>query len=53
MMKDENKENNEKFIQMRVTEQEKKEIKDISKKKGFDSISAFLLFLFRKYGHRD
>ena len=49
-MKDETK---EKLIQIRVTEQEKEEIQTHAKKSGFDSISAFLLFLFRKHGKKE
>jgi antitoxin component of RelBE/YafQ-DinJ toxin-antitoxin module len=41
-----------KFIQIRITEKEKEEIQAVSKKGGFDGISAFLLFLFRKYGKK-
>jgi len=49
-MKDETK---EKLIQIRVTEQEKEETQTHAKKGGFDSISAFLLFLFRRYGKKE
>jgi hypothetical protein len=49
-MKDETK---EKLIQIRVTEQEKEEIQTHAKKNGFDGISAFFLFLYRKYGKKD
>ncbi|MFC1804305.1 hypothetical protein ACFLZ3_00525 [Candidatus Omnitrophota bacterium] len=36
------------FIQIRISEEEKRKIKQEAGKKGFDSISAFLLWLFRK-----
>jgi len=41
------------FIQLRVTAEEKREIKMQSEKSGFDTMSAYLLRLFRKYGKKD
>ncbi len=49
-MKEETK---DKFIQIRVSEQEKDEIQEQAKKSGFDSVTAFFLWLFRKYGKKD
>lgn len=49
-MKDETK---DKFIQIRVTEQEKEDIQAQAKKNGFDSVTAFFLWLFRKYGNKE
>jgi len=38
------------YLQIRVTQAEKEEIAESAKKQGFDSISAFILWLFRKFG---
>ncbi len=46
-MKDETKKD---YLQIRVTQVEKEEIITTAKKQGFDSISAFILWLFRKFG---
>jgi hypothetical protein len=43
----------EKFIQIRVTEQEKEEIQAHAKKNGFDTVTAFFLWLFRKHGKKE
>jgi len=40
----------ENYIQIRVADEEKKEIQEQAKKQGFDNISAFILWLFRKFG---
>ncbi|MFA5350263.1 MAG: hypothetical protein WC357_02895 [Candidatus Omnitrophota bacterium] len=40
----------ENYVQIRVTDEEKKEIQEAAKKQGFDNISAFILWLFRKFG---
>lgn len=42
--------NKTKFLQIRVSDEEKAEIKELAKANGFDSVSAFLLFLFRNFG---
>lgn len=47
------KETKDRFIQIRVTEQEKEEIQDHAKKNGFDSVTAFFLWLFRKHGKKE
>jgi len=36
-------------IDFRVTTTEKKEIIEIAKREGFDTISSFLLWLFRRF----
>jgi predicted DNA binding CopG/RHH family protein len=36
------------FIQIRISKEEKEKIKQEAKKRGFDTISAFILWLFRK-----
>jgi hypothetical protein len=46
------KDTKEKLIQIRITEQEKKEIEADAHKHLFDSVSAFLLYLYRKYGKK-
>ena len=38
----------EEYIQIRVSKEEKEVIRKEAKKNGFDTISAFLLWLFRK-----
>jgi len=48
-MKDEIKDT---YIQLRVTEREKKEIKAQAKKKNFDSVAQYILMLFRKFGDK-
>ena len=40
----------ENYIQVRVSDEEKEEIKEQAKKQGFDDISSFILWLFRKFG---
>jgi hypothetical protein len=47
------KETKEKLIQIRITEHEKKQIEADAKKHLFDSVSAFLLFLYRKHGKKE
>lgn len=37
-------------IQVRISLTEKSEMKECAQQNGFDHISAFLLWLFRKYG---
>jgi hypothetical protein len=41
------------YLQIRVTREEKEEIRQECKKQGFDSVSAYLLWLFRKFGKKD
>jgi hypothetical protein len=43
----------EKFIQIRVTEKEKEEIQTQAEKNGFDTVTAFFLWLFRKHGKKE
>ena len=38
----------EEFLQIRITPEEKEKIKQQAKKNGFDSISAYILWLCRK-----
>lgn len=40
----------ENHIQIRVSDEEKEDIKDQAKKHGFDDVSSFILWLFRKFG---
>jgi len=40
--------NKDEYLQIRVSKTEKDKIKKEAKQQGFDSISAFLLWLFRK-----
>ena len=40
------------FLQIRITSEEKREIQRSAKKNGFDSVTAFILWLFRKYGRK-
>lgn len=40
----------DRIINIRVTLEEKEEIKRIATKNGFNSITAYLLWLFRKFG---
>ena len=49
-MKDETK---DKLIQIRVSEREKDEIQANAKSAGFDNVTAFFLWLFRKYGKKE
>ena len=37
----------DKIIQIRVTAEEHQEIKTASKKNGFDTVSTFMLYLYR------
>jgi hypothetical protein len=46
--KDMDKENKTKTIAVRVTEEEYAEIKDKARTNGYDSMSSFMLFLWRK-----
>lgn len=46
-------ETKDKFIQIRVSEKEKKEIQIQAEQSGFDTVTAFFLWLFRKYGKRE
>ena len=39
-----------KLLQIRVSEEEKKEITERARKEGFNSLSQFLLWLYRKFG---
>lgn len=41
------------WIQIRVSRDEKREIKEETKRQGFDSISAFFLWLFRNRQRKD
>lgn len=41
-----------KLLQIRVTEDEKEEMRSCAKAKGFDTISSFILWLFRKHGKK-
>jgi len=38
------------YLQIRITPTEKQEIEAKAKSQGFDSVSAFILWLFRKFG---
>jgi uncharacterized protein (DUF1778 family) len=38
------------YIHIRISSDEKKELEDAAKKGGFNSVSAFILLLFRKFG---
>ncbi len=40
----------ENYIQIRVSDEEKEDIKEQAKKQGFENISSFILWLFRKFG---
>ncbi len=40
----------EQFLQIRITPEEKEKIKQKAKKNGFDSLSAYILWLCRKSG---
>lgn len=41
--------NKDTWLQIRITKEEKEKIKKVGKQEGFDTISSFLLWLFRKF----
>jgi hypothetical protein len=44
--------NKESYVQIRVTAEEKQEIQKSAKQSGFDTVTAYLLWLVRKYGNK-
>jgi len=40
------------FLQIRITAEEKREMQKSAKKNGFDTVTAFILWLFRKHGRK-
>jgi hypothetical protein len=44
------KEKKDKNIMIRISSTEKAEFEQIAKNNGFDSLSAYIMFLFRKHG---
>jgi hypothetical protein len=38
----------DKFLQMRITDKERQEMKKVAKKKGFDTVASYLMWLFRQ-----
>lgn len=47
------KEIKDKIIALRVTEEEKREFEALAKANGFNSVSGFIFWLFKKYGKKD
>jgi hypothetical protein len=39
-----------KLLQIRISEEEKREMAERAKKEGFSNLSQFLLWLYRKFG---
>ncbi len=44
--------NKDKFLQIRITDQEKREIQAQATKSGFDSVTAYLMWLVRNSGKK-
>lgn len=52
MLSDMKEETKEKVVALRVTDKEHTEIKQAAKENGFDSMTAYILWLYRKYGRK-